>query len=113
MGLKYKDNFSHIEPKNPKIPHIHRNSYYARKNGSGFMLGGCYYYEEWNWLMPVVEKIESLGFSVTQYNDYCCIENTHFRPRYKTQALSNKNKKDATWKSIIEFIKWYNEQNKK
>ena len=110
MGLQYKDNFKHIEPKNPKVEGIHKNSYYGRKNGSGYMLGGCYYYEEWNWLMPVFNKIIKLGYPYLISNNTTTIYKVWMKEPvahcHKETTLK------SAWHCVIEFIKWYNENKK-
>jgi hypothetical protein len=71
------------------------------------------YHTDWNWLMEVVEKIESLentrfDFQINQYNvriyDH---ENIEF-----IVELNRDTKIEATYNACVEFIKWYNEQNK-
>ena len=60
----------------------------------------------WDWLMPVVKKIESTqpeGFNTLIEGNNCWIE---------TNGISfegmGKTKIEATYKAVIEFIKWYN-----
>lgn len=68
----------------------------------------------WDWLMPVVEKIESLGTGyVMTENNKCEIVITldnkgkkHFSNRF----IEN-SKIESTYLGVVEFIKWYN-QNK-
>ena len=72
----------------------------------------------WDWLMPVVEKIESLplindaGICVLIEHSYCRIYLDNWG-EYTTVAenATKKNKLSAVYLSVIEFIKWYN-QNK-
>jgi hypothetical protein len=76
------------------------------------------YHKSWNWLMPVVEKIESLVFkndnnpNVTiGSNCYCVIQDNkselfEFTGMEETKLFS-------TYTAIVEFIKWYNTQNTK
>lgn len=67
------------------------------------------YHTSWDWLIPVVEKIEGLGYSVwfqsviegTQVSIWKGM-NVLFRP-------VNKNKIDAVYSAIIDFIKYYNQ----
>ena len=94
------------------------------------------YHSSWDWLMPVVEKIESLGFSVSINNGSCSVlfldndhyvirvaynEDGHFINRYLPEdydwyhTVSEKQtitKIEALWVAVIEFIKWYNENKK-
>ena len=67
---------------------------------------------EWNDLMPVVEKIESLGFKFTIHNDSALIERTHNRQFKQGQTISalEESKIKATYKAVVEFIKWYTSQ---
>ena len=93
------------------------------------------YNSSWDWIMPVVEKIEPLGFSVSINNGNCSIlfynndnyvvrtaynEDGHFISRYLPEdydryiLVSEKEtitKIESVWKSVIEFIKWHNTQS--
>lgn len=67
----------------------------------------------WEWLMPVVEKIESLGF------EFFIVENRS-KVKYNTDHsidvlcyLEGGSKIDITYQTVIEFIKWYNKQGGK
>lgn|ERR1035437_6933497 len=68
------------------------------------------YDKDWNWLMPVVEKIEKEnGVKMFLHPVGCEIY-------VFGKEISNNNsdtKIKATWLSVVEFIKWYNEQNNK
>lgn len=70
--------------------------------------------------MPVVEKIENqgthpyFGFKVVIDGDYCTIK-CNLRPTgIEAPSVITVNggdsKIDSTYKAIIEFIKWYNQQ---
>lgn len=71
----------------------------------------------WKWLMPVVEKIESIYdefhgyFGVHISSNSCCIQGTKLNLKDKHYAYFvntvAKNKIEATYISIIHFIKWY------
>ena len=79
------------------------------------------YHTSWDWLMPVVEKIDSLGYSTTIASDmrkgitdrYCA---EVIKPEKITETLLYKyhptSKIEAVWLAIVEFIKWYNSQQK-
>lgn len=73
---------------------------------------GLEYDSSWAWLMPVVEKIESLfnnGVCVTIDNKSCFIVVTNCDfSRY----VASDSKIEAVYTNCVEFIKWYNEQNK-
>ena len=65
------------------------------------------YHVSYDWLMPVVEKISSL----TSKNTFNNINsNVAF---YKILSLNIDTSLEHIYKSVVEFIKWYNENNKK
>lgn len=66
------------------------------------------YHSDWNWLMEVVEKIESLGhrtiigFSGNKY--YCEIAlNNFFTQNFEESKI------EAVYNAVVEFITWYNQ----
>lgn len=83
------------------------------------------YCNEWNWLMSVVEKIESIKdkhhgyFGVYINSNSCTIQGTNLRTNIKQEppiyynnfVLENKLK--STYIAVIEFIKWYNNEKSK
>ena len=76
------------------------------------------FHSDWNWLMRVVEKIENL-----QDENNCAIYNVQIEQSF-TEIIDNHtsetiiydidadSKIEAVYNTVIEFIKWYNEQNK-
>ncbi len=83
---------------------------YRKYNGSIFkysLLSNFKYHTDWNWLMPVVERIElDMGFDVYIHYNNCTI--TDGENAFENEAEPNQ-KIYATYQSVIEFIKWYNE----
>lgn len=69
------------------------------------------YNESWNDLMPVVEKIDSIipdnCMVKIEYRD-CVIPLGDDEAIYKYESTKIK----AVWQAVVEFIKWYNTQNK-
>lgn len=63
------------------------------------------YHSDWNWLMQVVEKIESLNVVVEIRENVCYIETT---PNDYYSELEE-TKIQATYNAVVRFIKWYNE----
>lgn len=61
---------------------------------------------DWNWLMEVVEKIESLGFAFNIDRTKCYVLSNDF-----CNAQQGLTKFEAVYKVGLETIKWYNEQN--
>lgn len=68
----------------------------------------------WNELMPVVEKINSFDKHGVVIHFNRTIISTHFKN--KINIISSKKDESLinnTYKAVIEFIKWYNKNNKK
>lgn len=74
------------------------------------------YHKSWDWLMPVVEKIESMGYpaSITPL-EYCPLEpgmhllyfcKTEPRPLNIAEGI-DKDKIRAWYKAVVMFIRWY------
>ena len=88
------------------------------------------YHKSWDWLMKVVEKIENLPSRTLQGTYYLGNEvkiykaintNTHYceinlvkESGYRIVSIQfNKESKiKSVYDACLEFIKWYNEQNK-
>ena len=67
------------------------------------------FHSDWNWLMLVVEKIESLGYRIEIVKHICRI----YLSNKETIIISeNIPKVEAVYNACVEFIKWYNNQNK-
>ena len=71
------------------------------------------YHESWDWLMPVVEKINLLDeyeYSVTIYTMDCHIQD---KKGNTVISIDCKNTVDelikSVYEAVVEFIKWYNE----
>ncbi len=62
-----------------------------------------YYHSDWNWLMEVAEKIESLSKEQKVIN---------FSRQNKSifDFKLTESKIEATYNACVEFVKWYNEQ---
>ena len=67
------------------------------------------YDSDWDWLMPVVEKIQSLGYEVQIRNTDCIIFQLLDTLKYKPIVdISSGNAKDSTYDAVVEFIKYQN-----
>ena len=76
---------------------------------NGYFIDALKYHEDWNWLMEVVEKIESLGYRIEIVKHICRI----YLSNKETIIISeNTPKIEAVYSACVEFIKWYNNQNK-
>ena len=81
---------------------------------TGYDFDDLEYHCSWDWLMPVVEKIESLDiyFGISSKNiTVFPIDNLNAnKPIVKIMGWIEKlTKIEATHKAVVEFIKWYNE----
>ena len=75
------------------------------------------YSYDWNNLMRVIDKIESLDYRVTINFSNCFIEKYtgNLKVGYGEIEVASDygdNKFDVTYNAIIEFIKYYNKLNK-
>ena len=63
------------------------------------------FHSSWDWLIPVIEKIESLGYdcSITSHSTGI------IGVKYARKARGNTSRLERTYSAVIEFIKWYNE----
>ena len=66
------------------------------------------YHTSWDWLMPVVGKCDSLSFYKRGESDIKWGE--IFNDEEVIRAFQA-NEIDVVYNSVIEFIKWYNENN--
>ena len=90
------------------------------KNGAVELDTTFKYHTLWDWLMPVVEKIERMDnelFTVIITNDLCEITqfvNTDADLLKCSEAMVvsklTDSKITSTFKAVVEFIKWYNEK---
>ena len=65
------------------------------------------FHTDWNWLMPVIRKIEELGNDVLITTNYIQIS---FDEGEQFIVIDDLNIKiDSVYNAVVEFIKWYNE----
>jgi len=79
-----------------------------------------YYHSDWNWLMEVVEKIESIKDKQgCSFFVEISKEKVHIKYYYKGEEFDNifcyyyslRSKKETLYIACVEFIKWYNGNN--
>ena len=79
---------------------------------------GLKYHSDWNWLMGVIEKIESLpamkdngNFFFEIHQDSVTVFNST-RMDIVIEVIGQGSRINNTYQAVIEFIQWYNQQNK-
>ena len=65
------------------------------------------YHTSWDWLMPVVEKIESLGYWVNRNDGDITISN---KSDMVVITPMSSGGMDMMYKAVVEFIKEYNDE---
>jgi len=74
-------------------------------------LGGLRYHRSWDWLIPVIEKIQSLGYSVHLESRFglayhrCVI----FKSPILIDQFGEAEWIDSAWKAVVEFINKFND----
>ena len=87
-----------------------KNPYFS--SADGYLEDEMRYHTSWDWLMPVVEKIESLrdtnGNAYRFTIDMCNaqIEGTTI------EVSGGSYKRDATYQAVVEFIKTHKDETK-
>lgn len=80
------------------------------------------YHKDWNWIMPVVQKINGLGkeFSFAIFKNYvsCTVEKggkfyKDFSFSHAEYITSEQDAITAVFKLAVKFIAWENEQKRK
>lgn len=67
------------------------------------------YHESWDWLMPIVEKIEAMGHAVEILENSCRIyEHSDRRSLNTIISITGGTKIYATYENVIQFILLYN-----
>jgi hypothetical protein len=75
-------------------------------NSFGSEYGDKYQFQtSWDWLMPVVEKIEYIGFHVLIEQNYCRIGED-----LDVRVWTVNNKIQCVYGAVVQFINWYNSQ---
>lgn len=102
---------------------VNVNSDYAKEDNEFIGFEEFFqFHKSWDWLMPVVDKIELLNHNVLIYNGYVLINTYHDWFECNPEVIENRytdknmfeinnygeNKLETTYLSVIEFIKWYN-----
>ena len=106
MGVRYANDNVYIDT----LKEMQADGIYFEQ---GYMASELKYDTDWDWLMGVVDKIESLGYVHSIYGNFSTfLKKGTFNELIWVDEFRGNTKLEAVYISVIEFIKWYNEQNK-
>lgn len=71
------------------------------------------FHTNWNWLMLVVDKIESLGYTVEIVSHYASVEDNVNYTRSLAVVGYEDSKINMVYDVCIKFIDWYNKKTEK
>lgn len=72
-----------------------------------------YYHSDWNWLMEVVEKIESLNFTTSIYHLPKSLNTVKIiSGGADVVGINGSTKIESVYNAMVEFVKWYTQQSK-
>ena len=96
------------------VPIVETNGIVYKDTNTGHIML-IKYHSSWDWLMPVVEKIEDGNYAVIITQNVCTIRacimgDTTIRAYQNGNYLTPNTKLSNTWLAVIQFIKWYNEK---
>lgn len=71
------------------------------------------YHDNWDWIMPVVETIESLGYSTYMFprNEITIKENNTISAK-NIAKVQHPAKLTAMFEACVQFVNWYNQKSK-
>ncbi len=84
-----------------------------------FRLKEAKYHSSWEWLMPVVDKIEGLGYDSRIHNydsestyfvDFVDVMNENTEAACVSKHYTEANKIQTVWLAVVEFIQWHNKE---
>lgn len=111
-GNKLIVEFMEIKPTELKgIYSVSQHNYTCLGNTPEMALSGfvsiAKYHESWDWLMPVLEKIEAKGrrweIGISPYST-----SHHYCKIWSIGTIERVSLLDAVYSAVLEFIKWYN-----
>lgn len=105
MGVKFKDDNEYIN----ELKEMRSNGIFFEQE---YMASELKYHSSWDWLMPVVEEIESLGFNVEKNfqpidKDFQCLitkGNDILFQEFNEYSIT------AMHYVVVEFIEFYNKK---
>lgn len=97
-GWWKKDTTEKVKLMEPHYTKMGKSNYLCRNNNE------LRYYNEWNWIMEVVDKIESFGyrFKIDTKYVWCFFDNDWKESRILYDKLT------TVFEVCVAFVKWYN-----
>lgn len=98
---------------------FHMNEFGYKIGNGDETFNSLKFHKSWDWLIPVVEKIENTELSNIKNNtalvNICLVGcSIKFNNKERLPILTNAdNKLKAVYKAVVAFINWYNEQTNK
>lgn len=98
-------------------PAAYPNGYYYNPDEGYHTLGECKFNTSWDWIMPVVEKIELLGYDTRIGGVTLIKDGVQSKLNYaETESIigdtisycNGTTKIESVWLAVVEFIKWKN-----
>jgi hypothetical protein len=88
-------------------------AYYIRKNKE-YKLKEAQYHSSWDWILPVIDKIEDLGFRVYFTSESCQIYRKYqdFPDNFIIDADFKETRLENTFDGISAFAEWWNRKGK-
>lgn len=88
---------------------------YYNRGFSMVMLSEMGYHKDWNWIMAIVEKIETSADQDTGHIEIHIIENwcRIYRMSYTKELIKvydPKSKIAAVWQAVVQYLQWLNSQ---
>jgi hypothetical protein len=90
---------------------IRPNGYFKTE----FLAEELKYHKSWDWLIPVVQKIDEMGYNVHISRISCKITPILEDDNVITSFVCGDvdKKIELVYDTVVEFIKWYNKEQKK
>lgn len=101
--------YASLENCKEQFPDIEISTYFNDEIENISFVDFPMYHSSWDWLMPVVEKIERLGSCQIDISLNWCRAGYKGRTFDSRDYLKSATKIEAVYNAVIAFINWYNE----
>lgn len=70
------------------------------------------YHESWDWIMPVIKKIDEIPSEFITGSKYVAVPKKHDELIDEIRESVSFVMIMESWQAVVEFIKWYNQNSK-